>query len=388
MTALTDPLPLARALIRCRSVTPADAGALGVLGEALAALGFDRHALTFTAPGTPDVSNLYARLGTKGPNLCFAGHTDVVPTGDAARWSVDPFAAEVAGGVLYGRGAADMKGAIACFVAAVARVLAARPASFGSLSLLITGDEEGPAINGTRKVLQWMAERGERLDACVVGEPTNPTRLGEMIKIGRRGSLNALLTVHGIAGHSAYPHLADNPLVHLVRILGPIMAEPLDPGTAHFQPSTLALTAIDTGNPATNVIPHAATARFNIRFNDRHTAASLEQWLRSRLDGFGARYDLELNCSGESFLTRPGHLSEIVAAAARAVTGLTPELSTSGGTSDARFIKDYCSVVEFGMVGQTMHKTDECASLADLESLTRIYQGIIESYFADPAAPH
>jgi succinyl-diaminopimelate desuccinylase len=366
----SDPLPLARELIRRPSVTPEDAGAIAVLAEALAALGFTCHILDF-AGGGPSIRNLYARRGDAGPNLCFAGHTDVVPPGKG--WAVGPFAAEVIGGKLFGRGATDMKGAIACFVAAVARLLESGEPR-GSISLLITGDEEGPAVDGTVKVLEWLAARGERLDACIVGEPTSPQRMGEMMKIGRRGSLNGRLTVFGTQGHAAYPHLADNPIPRLLDMLRRLTAAPLDEGSAHFQASTLALTTVDVGNPATNVIPAEARAGFNIRFNDLHSGASLERWLRETLDAVGGDYQLAVEVSGESFLTPPGPLSKALAAAVQAVTGTTPELSTSGGTSDARFIKNHCPVVEFGLVGQTMHKADEQVAVADLEALTEIYR--------------
>ena len=380
--ALIDPLPLARDLIRCPSVTPEDAGALDVLATALTTLGFDCHRLQFEEPGTATVHNLYARLGDSGPNFCFAGHTDVVPVGSG--WTVDPFAADVVDDHLYGRGAADMKGAIACFTAAVARSLKNSGQPGGSVSLLITGDEEGPAINGTKKVLDWLTDRGEVLDACLVGEPTNPTHLGEMIKIGRRGSLNGKITVYGIQGHAAYPHLADNPITTLLRLLTALTADPLDSGTATFQPSTLTLTSVDVGNDATNIIPAEARAAFNIRFNDDHSGESLTAWLNKTLSqaADGAEFELDIQISGESFVTPPGPLSEIVSQAVTKVTGKTPELSTSGGTSDARFIRAACPVCEFGMIGQTMHKADERASIRDLEDLTEIYRHIIDRFFA------
>ena len=380
--ALTHPLVLARALIRCPSVTPADAGALDVLEAALAALGFTCHRLPFEEPGTAPVDNLYARRGEGPPNFCFAGHTDVVPTGAHADWTRDPFAARVEDGVLHGRGAADMKGAIAAFVAAAAR-FGAGGAGAGSISLLITGDEEGPAVNGTRKVLAWLAARGETLDACLVGEPTNPEELGEMVKIGRRGSLNGTLRVAGRQGHVAYPALADNPLPRLVALLNALLALTLDEGTDHFQPSRLELTSIDVGNEATNVIPGAAVVRFNVRFNDRHTGASLERTIRARLDATGEPYDLAIEVSGEAFVTPPGRLSTIIAESVAAVTGMTPTLSTTGGTSDARFIKDHCPVAEFGLLSRTMHRTDECVPVDSLEQLTDIYLGILQRYFSD-----
>jgi succinyl-diaminopimelate desuccinylase len=384
-----DPVALAQALIRCPSVTPADAGALDVLQQALENLGFTCHRLKFAAPGTDQVDNLYARIGRpKGPNFCFAGHTDVVPVGNAASWTSGPFAAEVRTGELYGRGATDMKGAIASFVAAAARFLKSaggRPP--GAISLLITGDEEGAAVNGTKPVLEWLKARGERLDACLVGEPTNPTRLGEMIKIGRRGSLTGRLTVRGVQGHTAYPQLADNPIHRLLRMLTRLTEHPLDQGTAHFQPSTLQISTVDVGNPASNVIPAEARATLNIRFNDRHTGKGLEEWLRRELDSVGGDWELAVQVSGESFLTPPGPLSELIARAVETVLGERPELSTTGGTSDARFIKDYCPVAEFGLAGQTMHKVDERVPVADLRALADIYEAVLRGYFASrPAA--
>ena len=379
---LAHPLALARALIRCESVTPADGGALDVLQEALQSLGFTCHRLPFEEPGTATVDNLYARRGEGRPNFCFAGHTDVVPTGDRAGWTREPFAAEVEDGVLYGRGASDMKGAIAAFVAAVSRFGAAG-AGAGSISLLITGDEEGPAVNGTRKVLDWLAARGETLDVCLVGEPTNPEEVGEMVKIGRRGSLNGTLRVAGRQGHVAYPALADNPLPRLIAVLNALLALSLDEGADHFQPSRLELTSIDVGNEATNVIPGSAAARFNVRFNDRHTGASLERTIRACLDAVGEPYELATEVSGEAFLTPPGLLSSIIADSVAAVTGRTPTLSTTGGTSDARFIKDHCPVAEFGLLSRTMHRTDECVPVDALERLSDIYLGILERYFTE-----
>lgn len=381
-SAAPDPVELAVAMIRCPSVTPADAGALDVLQQALERLGFRCHRLPF---GEPRVDNLYAVIGDDGPNFCFAGHTDVVPPGPVAAWAIDPFAGTVRDGLLHGRGAADMKAAIAAFVSAAAGFLADRDAGAfrGRISLLITGDEEGPATDGTVKVLGWLAERGERLDACVVGEPTNPGALGEMVKIGRRGSLNATITVTGAQGHVAYPHLADNPIHHLVKMLAAITAEPLDTGTDHFQPSSLQLTSVDVGNRATNIIPGSAQARLNIRFNDLHSGASLEAWLRRTCAAAApeTEHSITIDVSGESFLTPPGPLSDVVAAAVEAETGRRPELSTTGGTSDARFIKDHCPVVEFGLVGQTMHKVDERVAVEDVRTLARIYRRMLDGYF-------
>ena len=393
-----DPVELAQALIRCASVTPADGGALALLESALEPLGFTCHRLKFSAPGTPDIENLYARLGTAGPNFCFAGHTDVVPTGETGDWSEGPFSGAIADGTLYGRGAVDMKGAIAAFVAAAARHVRRHGApdswpQAGSISLLITGDEEGPAVNGTRKVLEWMAEHGESIDACLVGEPTNPDALGDMIKIGRRGSLNGHLTVHGVQGHTAYPHLADNPAHHLVRMLNALTEAPFDEGSVHFQATTLQISTIDIGNPATNVIPAHARASFNIRFNDLHTSRSLTSWLHEKLDealatdnaAGTARYELDIWVTGESFLTPPGAFSDVIADAVETVTGRRPELSTTGGTSDARFIKNYCPVAEFGLISQTMHKIDERVACADIEALTAIYERTLDNYFAQRA---
>jgi len=373
-----DPVAVAQTLIRCKSVTPADDGALLDVERALAPLGFECHHLVFKEEGTVPIGNLYARLGTGSPHLCFAGHTDVVPPGDQDAWSVDPFAGEIVDGQLYGRGAVDMKGAIGCFIAAVARLVkAAGPA--GSISLLITGDEEGPAINGTVKVLDWLKARGEVIDACVVGEPTNPETLGQMIKIGRRGSLSGFLKVLGTQGHVAYPHRADNPITQLAAMLR-ALSEPLDEGTEHFPPSMLVPTTFDVGNTATNVIPGEARANFNIRFNDLHTPETLKGWLHEKLDAVGADYQLMTRCSGPAFLTEPGALTSLMQEVVREELGVTPELSTSGGTSDARFIKDVCPVIEFGLVGQTMHQVDERVALADLEGLTGVYHRLLRTY--------
>ncbi|MDP7100277.1 MAG: succinyl-diaminopimelate desuccinylase [Rhodospirillales bacterium] len=380
--ATINALDLARAMIACPSVTPEDGGTQKVLQDALAGLGFTCHSQTFSDDNTPDVSNLYARLGSTSPNFCFAGHTDVVPVGDLDSWEDDPFSAEVKDGMLYGRGAADMKSAIACFAEATSRFLENHGSDFGgSISFLITGDEEGPAINGTRKLLEWAKAEGEVLDACLVGEPTNLTELGEMIKIGRRGSLNGTLTVRGVQGHTAYPHLGDNPIHRLVKMLSVLTNEPMDDGTDHFQASTLQISTVDVGNPASNVIPAKAIAVFNIRYNDLHTSATLESWLRKKLDAVGGEYDLDIYVSGESFLTQPGPLSKIIAGAVQSVTGNAPELSTTGGTSDARFIKDYCPVAEFGPIGQTMHKSNECIAVQDLAALTDIYTAVLERFF-------
>ena len=382
-----DPLELSRALIRCPSITPQDAGALDLVQQAVEGLGFVCHRLPFKDGGggtaVEEVDNLYARWGNGSPNLCFAGHTDVVPIGNRADWTMDPFGAQVREGRLYGRGAADMKCAIAAFIAGAAEFLAATGTGFGgSLSLLITGDEEGPAVNGTAKVLEWMKENGETLDGCIVGEPTNPDALGDMIKIGRRGSLNCTLRVEGIQGHAAYPELADNPIPRLMAMLDAINSAGLDESSEHFPPSTVAITTIDVGNPATNVIPARAAAAFNVRFNDRHTADSLSAWLRQRCESVGGAFDLTISVSAHAFLTPPGKLSTGLARAVEAVTGRTPELSTTGGTSDARFIKDCCPVAEFGLISDTAHKVDENAAVDDIRALAKIYRLALDNYFA------
>ena len=369
---MTDPLPLAQALIRCASVTPVDGGAQAVLAAELERLGFRVTQLPFGI--TP---NLFARLGTSGPHVCFAGHTDVVPPGQG--WSSEPFAGAVVDGNLVGRGACDMKGAIAAFVAAVADRLAAGPLR-GSVSLLITGDEEGPATDGTVRVLDWMAEEGQVPDFCLVGEPTNPARIGEVVKIGRRGSLNAAIAVYGTQGHAAYPQRADNPVHRLVRALAALLAAPLDAGSEWFEPSTLQVTSIDVGNPATNVIPAQASARLNIRFNDRHTGAALEAWLRAALAQHAERFDLDVQVSGESFLTAPGPQVDSLRQAIRSATGVEPRLDTGGGTSDARFIARFCPVAEFGLVGATMHKADEQAPIEDLRLLARAYRAVLDGF--------
>ena len=381
-----DPLNLSQALIKCPSVTPDTGEALNVLQDILSEMGFRCEQVNFSAADTPDVNNLYAKFGHSSPNFCFAGHTDVVPVGDLEAWTVDPFGAEIKKGMLCGRGASDMKTAIACFVAAVSRFIDTRDNNFkGSISLLITGDEEGPAINGTKKLLEWITEKGDVLDACLVGEPTNPNELGDMIKIGRRGSLNGYLTISGTQGHTAYPHLADNPIHLIVKMLETITSKELDQGTDHFQASTIQVSTIDVDNPATNVIPAKARATFNVRFNDLHKATDIERWLREQFDMVtnqtDSSYDLITKVSGEAFLSPPGQLSAVLSGAVTEVIGRTPVLSTSGGTSDARFIKDYCPVAEFGMVGATMHKVDESVKLVDLEALTAIYTTTLKNYF-------
>jgi len=384
MTA--DPVAIARDLVRCRSVTPEDGGALAYLQGVLTKAGFTVHRMTFAEPGTAPIENLYARVGSEKPNLVFAGHTDVVPPGDEAAWRHPPFAGDIAGDRLYGRGAVDMKGGIACFVAAAIDYLAANGGKpkRGSISLLITGDEESVAVNGTVKLLQWAAERGEKFDHCVLGEPSNVETLGDTIKAGRRGSLNGTLIVTGRQGHVAYPDRADNPIRGLVTLIAALQA-PLDDGSAQFAPSNLEFTSIDVGNPTVNLIPGEARARFNIRYNDHHSQTALKMLLERRAHAAAAgrvHYAFDWQPSNaDVFVTKPGPFTDLAAAAIAEVTGRQPKLSTTGGTSDARFIKDYCPVLEFGLVGQTMHSVDECTPVADLVTLTAVYRRIIERYF-------
>ena len=371
MTSASDPLPLAQALIRRASITPADDGAQGVLAEALEALGFTITRLRFG-----ETDNLFARIGDGAPHVCFAGHTDVVPPGDASGWTVDPFGGEVRDGVLHGRGACDMKSGIAAFVAACAGHGKPR----GSISLLITGDEEGPATDGTVRVLDWMREHGQAPDFCLVGEPTSVAQLGDTVKIGRRGSLNAAITVHGTQGHVAYPHRADNPVHRLVRALDALIAETLDDGTEWFEPSSLQITSIDVGNPASNVIPAVARASLNIRFNDRHSGASLEAWLRRALAARTDKCDIRVDVSGEAFLTEPGDFVAAMRTAIEQTTGRAPRLDTGGGTSDARFITRLCPVAEFGLVGSTMHQVDERVPVAEMRQLTDVYAAMLRGW--------
>jgi len=381
MTAI-DPVDLTARLIRCPSVTPEEGGALRLLEAELTAAGF-----ACTRVDRNGIPNLFARWGGKGANRAFGfnGHTDVVPVGDPTDWSRDPFGGEIVDGVLWGRGATDMKSGVAAFVAAAVDFVRETPPD-GAIVITVTGDEEGAGVDGTAAILDWMAANGERMDVCLVGEPTCPDRLGEMIKIGRRGSMTGRIVAHGVQGHSAYPHRAKNPLTALVRLLDRLAGHELDAGTAHFDPSTLAITTVDTGNPANNVIPAKARATVNIRFNDAHSSASLSDWLRAEAgrvtDETGVRFDLDISVSGESFLTPPGAFVDLVAGAVEAETGLSPDLSTTGGTSDARFVKDHCPVVEFGLVGKTMHKVDERVEVAQIEALKAIYARILRDYFA------
>jgi succinyl-diaminopimelate desuccinylase len=387
MNRPADTVALARDLLRCRSVTPAEGGALGLLEGVLKGAGFSVHRMTFAEPDSAPVENLYARIGSSAPHLVFAGHTDVVPPGDEAAWSHPAFGGEIADGALYGRGAVDMKGGIACAVAATLDYLmAAGGKPKGSISFLITGDEESVAVNGTVKLLKWAAERGEVFDHCLLGEPSNVAAVGDTIKVGRRGSLNATLVVTGKQGHVAYPERADNPVRGLVTLMSALMAEPLDRGSDNFGASNLEFTSIDIGNAVVNLIPGEARARFNIRFNDRHSQASLKTLIEQRAQtAAGERIHWRIDwepSNADSFVTKPGPFVDLVVGAIKEVSGRQPELSTTGGTSDARFIKDYCPVLEFGLVGQTMHQVDERTAIDDLTTLTTVYRKILDRYFA------
>ncbi len=379
---MSDPAQLTADLVRCPSVTPEEGGALVLLEEFLSKAGFD-----CTRVDRGGVSNLFARWGKKGHDRSFGfnGHTDVVPVGDEAAWTVQPFGGEIKDGILYGRGATDMKSGVAAFAAAAADFVRETPPD-GAVILAITGDEEGDALDGTKALLDHMSQSGERMSACLVGEPTCPNHMGEAIKIGRRGSMSAWFTVTGIQGHSAYPHRAKNPLSAMARLMDRLASHELDQGTDHFDASTLAVVTIDTGNEATNVIPAQCGGTVNIRFNDLHSGASLSDWLQAEADKvaeeFGVKVDVRIKISGECFLTPPGPLSDLVARAVAKETGVTPELSTTGGTSDARFVKDHCPVVEFGLVGRTMHQVDECVEVAQIHQLKAIYSRILTDYFA------
>ena len=385
---MPDALSIARDLLRCRSVTPADDGALGVLETLLKDAGFETHRVTFSEAGETDIDNLYARIGHASPHITFAGHTDVVPPGDDAAWTHGAFSGDVKDGFLYGRGAVDMKGGIACSVAAALDYLAANEGKpKGSISFLITGDEEDVAVNGTIKLLQWAAARGERFNHCVLGEPSNVETLGDTIKIGRRGSQSGTLIVDGVQGHVAYPHRAQNPVPDIASLIVALSNEPLDSGNAQFQASNLEFTSVDVGNAASNVIPAQARAKFNIRFNDEHTQDSLRALIVARLaNACGNRIKAHIDwlpSNAGSFVTKPGPFTDLVVAAIKDVTGRTPDLNTGGGTSDARFITHYCPVIEFGLVGQTMHQIDERTPVADLEKLTAIYRGVLDRYFTN-----
>jgi succinyl-diaminopimelate desuccinylase len=386
--SLSPAVTFARDLIRCPSVTPADAGALDVVERALKTAGFETHRLVFTEAGTPDVDNLFAKIGgengSSAPHLVFAGHTDVVPTGDVARWRCDPFAGEIVDGRIIGRGASDMKGAIAAFMAATLSYIERHGAPKGTISFLITGDEEGPSINGTIKMLEWARARGEKFDHAIVGEPTNVSALGDTIKIGRRGSLNGKIRVIGKQGHVAYPHRAENPVPVIARIVVALSSYEFDRGTAHFDPTNLEVSSIDVGNPAVNVIPGEARAQFNVRFNDAWTLETLRECIASIVKEAAGAASVELDflpSNAVSFLTEPGTFTALVADAVKEATGLTPELSTSGGTSDARFITRHCPVVEFGLTNETIHAVDENARVADIDALAAVYEKILKSYF-------
>ncbi len=384
MTALSPAVALTRELLRCPSVTPLDAGALDVLERTLKAAGFACHRKIFQESGTPDVDNLFAKIGEGAPHLVFAGHTDVVPPGDIKRWRFDPFEGAVADGKIFGRGASDMKGAIAAFAAAAIEYLRRHGEPKGAISFLITGDEEGPSINGTVKLLDWAREQGERFDHCIVGEPTNVAALGDTMKIGRRGSLNGHVFACGVQGHVAYPERAHNPVPALARIVAALSQHEFDSGTVHFAPTNLEVTSIDVGNPTTNVIPAGGRASFNVRFNDLWTPETLEQRIREVAGAAAGVTEVELQflpCNARAFLTKPGAFTELVARAVQETTGRAPRLSTSGGTSDARFITRDCEVVEFGLLNETIHAVDENAALSDIDALTRVYFRVLEGYF-------
>ena len=390
-TPQTDPLPILEELIRCPSVTPEEGGALKYLERLLSEHGFHCTRLPYSSPETAEVDNLFARIGKAGPHLCLAGHSDVVPPGASDSWTHPPFAAEQAGGFLYGRGACDMKGSVAAFAAAAIDVATATGGALpGTLSLLITGDEEGPAVNGTVRVLEWMKEQGHVPDHCLVGEPTSTDALGDAVKNGRRGSMGFTITMDGVQGHAAYPHKADNPVPKLARLIDRLASEKLDGGNEQFEPSTLAVTSFDVGNPSTNIIPARAVAKLGIRFNTEHTPEGLEAWVRSHCQAveseLGGKFHVETRTSASAFVTEPGPFLGIVLDAIQGETGVSPKLSTSGGTSDARFIKDYCPVLEFGPTNATIHQVDERIDIAELRALARIYRDIIENYFGLAAA--
>lgn len=383
----SDPVPLLQSLIRCRSVTPEEAGALSFVQNFLEAQGFETHRLRFGEPGTAEVDNLFARHGSGHPHFCFAGHTDIVPAGDESRWSHPPFAGELAQGKIFGRGASDMKGPVAAFMAAASDFISGHGAGYtGSISLLLTGDEEGPAVNGTVKVLGWLKERNALPHHCLVGEPSSVGKLGDMMKIGRRGSINVALVASGRQGHSAYPKLADNPIPRLVKLLDRLNSRRLDEGTDHFEPSHLAITSVDVGNPASNVIPGKAEGRLNIRFNPLHDAASLKAWIEREIQRIeqemGGEIEARFSEAAEAFLTEPGEFVALVREAVARVTGIVPKLSATGGTSDARFIKNHCPVVEFGPTGATIHQVDESIAVEELRQLKACYEAVLQSYFA------
>ncbi len=391
MTTSPDAVAILQELIRCPSVTPAEAGVLDYMEGLMNPAGFTCTRMPFSEEGTADVDNLFVRIGTSGPHFCFAGHVDVVPPGADSLWKYPPFAAEIHDGIIYGRGACDMKGSVAAFCAAAMGFAKDHDGKLpGSISLLITGDEEGIAINGTVKMLAELKRRGEVPDVCLVGEPTCPEVFGDTIKIGRRGSIHFEITWQGVQGHSAYPHKAVNPVTPLARLIDRVASHELDKGNAHFGPSTLAVTNFDTGNPANNVIPASANARFNIRYNTEHTAASLKDWVERECETvkqqMGGSYSIAIVEGADAFMTEPGPFVSVIANAVEAETGVKPKLDTGGGTSDARFIKDYCPVVEFGPINQTIHQANENIPVADLELLTRVYRRMLDDWFAEVAA--
>ncbi len=376
-----DPVSLTADLVRCPSVTPEEGGAIDLLEQLL-----EKNGFSCTRIVRGQVSNLFAKWGTgkNGRIFGFNGHTDVVPVGDLSSWTVDPFGAEIKDGYLYGRGATDMKSGVAAFVASAIDFVNQQPPD-GSIVITVTGDEEDEAIDGTVAILDWMKQNGEKIDHCLVGEPTSPSQMGEMMKIGRRGSMNVKITATGIQGHSAYPDRSNNPIVAMVKLLDKLASHQLDAGTEHFDPSTLAITSVDTGNKASNVIPAVTKATINIRFNDSHSGSSLVSWLKDEIEKVSAEYGIkfktDFKISGESFITPPGELSDLISKAVKQELGVTPKLSTTGGTSDARFIKDMCPVTEFGLVGKTMHAVDEKVETKQINQLKEIYTRILEAYF-------
>ena len=376
-----NPVDLTKELIGCRSITPENDGAIEQVSYWLNEIGFESNILNFEEEGTDPITNLWSHMGNAGPTICFAGHTDVVPTGNLDEWSSDPFEGNEVNKEIIGRGAADMKGAIASFISATKRFVEENPDFPGSIGFIITGDEEGCAVNGTKKILKWMEDNDIVFNDCIVGEPTNPNTLGEMIKIGRRGSVNGTITLEGVQGHVAYPHLADNPIPKLITLIGKIIDKSLDEGTNHFQPSNIEITSIDIGNTATNVIPKEASANFNIRYNDNFDSQKIEKEIHKRIEDLGYNYSIKFEHSGDAFLTEPGKLTKNLSIIIEDQTGNKPELSTSGGTSDARFIKNYGNVVEFGLVGASMHKVNESASIEDIKNLTEIYYQVLKKYF-------
>ena len=391
MTNTPDPILILQALIRCPSVTPLEAGVLDYLEDLMVAQGFTASRMPFSEEGTADVDNLFLRIGADGPHFCFAGHVDVVPPGAGELWSHPPFAAEIHNGIIFGRGACDMKGSVAAFCTAALGFSSDNAGKLpGSVSMLITGDEEGIAINGTVKMLAELARRGEVPDVCLVGEPTCPGAMGDTLKIGRRGSIHFEVKWTGVQGHSAYPHKALNPITPLARLIDRVASCQLDNGNAHFGPTTLAVTNFDTGNPANNVIPASANARFNIRYNTTHTAASLKEWVRRECEtvkqSFGGIYSIDVIEGADAFITEPGSFVECMAAAVEAETGITPKLDTGGGTSDAHFIKDYCPVVEFGPNNATIHQANECIGVNELSALTEVYRRMLDDWFAGERA--